>query len=101
VRPVVPDKMKEQQPEKDPRNMKAACRSVRFVWTVLFVATLTCLIAAQQPSDIQILVTSGNLEGMNWPNFSDYRTLLQKFYEPTGYAQAWIQGRNRYRRLWC
>jgi L,D-transpeptidase YcbB len=72
--------------------MQAACRSVRFVWTVLFVATLTCLIAAQQPSDIQNLVTSGNLEGMNWPNFSDYRTLLQKFYEPTEYAPAWIQG---------
>jgi len=92
VRPVVPDKMKEQQPEKDPRNMKAACRSVRFVWTVLFVATLICLIAGQQPSDIQNLVTSGNLEGMNWPNFSDYRSLLQMFYEPTGYAPAWIQG---------
>ena len=72
--------------------MQAACSSVRFVWTVLFVATLTCLIAGQQPSDIQNLVTSGNLEGMNWPNFSDYRTLLQKFYEPTGYAPAWIQG---------
>ncbi len=72
--------------------MQVACRSVRFAWAVLFVATLTCLITGQQPSDIQNLVTSGNLEGMNWPNFSDYRTLLQKFYEPTGYAPAWVQG---------
>lgn len=72
--------------------MQAACRSVRFAWAVLFVATLTCLIAGQQPSDIQNLVTSGNLECMNWPNFSDYRTLLQEFYAPTGYAPAWVQG---------
>ena len=96
--PVVPDKMKEQQPEKELRNMQAACRSVRLVWAVLFVATLTCLIAGQQPSDIQNLVTSGNLEGMNWPTFSDYQTLLQKFYEPT--LRLGSRGRNRYRRLW-
>ena len=29
---------------------------------------------------------------MRWPNFTDYRTALQKFYEPTGYAPAWVQG---------
>ncbi|MGC2198264.1 MAG: L,D-transpeptidase family protein [Terriglobales bacterium] len=72
--------------------MQVACRRVRFAWTALFVGTLTCLIAGQQPSDIQNLVTSGNLEGMRWPNFSDYRVWVQRFYEPTGYAPAWIQG---------
>ena len=49
--------------------------------------SLACLTAGQQP-DIQSLVTSGNLEGMRWPNFSDYRNWLQKFYEPTGFAPA-------------
>jgi murein L,D-transpeptidase YcbB/YkuD len=29
---------------------------------------------------------------MRWPNFSDYRTWLQKFYEPTGYSPVWVQG---------
>jgi len=29
---------------------------------------------------------------MRWTNFSDYRNWLQKFYEPTGFAPAWIQG---------
>jgi murein L,D-transpeptidase YcbB/YkuD len=29
---------------------------------------------------------------MRWPNFSDYRKWLQKFYEPTGFAPAWVQG---------
>ena len=57
---------------------------------VLF-ASLACISVGQQ-ADIQNLVTSGNLEGMRWPNFGDYRTALQKFYEPTGYAPAWVHG---------
>jgi murein L,D-transpeptidase YcbB/YkuD len=52
---------------------------------------LACLSAAQQP-EIQSLVASGNLDGMRWPNFSDYRDWLQKFYGPTGFAPAWVQG---------
>src|SRR5580692_871996 len=56
------------------------------------VATLPSLLAGQQPSDIQNLITSSHLEGMLWPNFSDYRASLQKFYESAGYAPAWVQG---------
>jgi murein L,D-transpeptidase YcbB/YkuD len=29
---------------------------------------------------------------MRWPNFSDYVNWLQKFYELTGFAPAWVQG---------
>ena len=29
---------------------------------------------------------------MRWPNFADYKTALQEFYQPTSYAPAWIQG---------
>ena len=69
-----------------------ACRRIRFAWrTVLLVMSLACLSAGQQ-ADIQNLVTSGNLEGMRWPNFSDYRNWLQKFYEPTRFAPAWAHG---------
>lgn len=69
-----------------------ASRRIRFGWgTTLLVLSLSCLSAAQQ-SDIQNLVTSGNLEGMRWPNFSDYRDRLQEFYKPTGFAPAWVQG---------
>ena len=57
---------------------------------VVLVVSLACISAGQQ-ADIQNLVTSGNLEGMRWPNFSDYRASLQKFYEPTGYAPAWVR----------
>jgi murein L,D-transpeptidase YcbB/YkuD len=59
--------------------------------TALLVVALACLSAAQQP-EIQNLVASANLEGLRWPNFSDYRTWLEKFYEPTGFAPAWVQG---------
>jgi L,D-transpeptidase YcbB len=64
---------------------------LRFAWgTAVLVASLSCLSAEQQP-DIQSLITSGNLEGMRWPNFIDYRPSLLKFYEPTGYAPAWVR----------
>jgi murein L,D-transpeptidase YcbB/YkuD len=74
--------------------MRVAGRSVRFAWaTALVLSALTCLVAGQQqPSAIQTLVASGNMEGMRWPNFSDYRTWLQKFYQPTAYAPAWVHG---------
>jgi murein L,D-transpeptidase YcbB/YkuD len=65
---------------------------VRFTLkTAVLVVFLACFGAGQQASDIQSLVTSGNLEAMRWPDFSDYRTWLQKFYEPAGYAPAWVQ----------
>jgi len=68
------------------RRIRFACR------IVLLIAALTCITVAQPPSEIQNLVSSANLDGMRWPNFSDYRTWLQKFYEPAGYAPAWVQG---------
>jgi L,D-transpeptidase YcbB len=73
--------------------LQIAYRRLRFVWnTALLVLFLAFFSVGQQASDIQSLVTSGNLEGMRWPNFSDYRTWLQKFYEPAGYVPAWVQG---------
>lgn len=60
-------------------------------WRVAAVVlSLACLNAGQQ-ADIQHLANSGNIDGLRWPNFIDYRTSLQKFYEPTGYAPAWIR----------
>ena len=59
--------------------------------TAVLVVFLACLSAAQQ-TEIQTLVTSGNLEAMRWPNFSDYRSSLQEFYAPAGFVPAWVQG---------
>src|SRR3954451_20235954 len=61
-------------------------------WLTLVGVALTCPSFAQAPSRIQTLVSAGKLEGMQWPNFSDYRPWLQKFYEPAGFAPAWLQG---------
>ncbi len=69
-----------------------AVKRMRFLCgTALLVVWLACISAGQQ-SDIQNLVQSGKLEGMRWPNFSDYRDWLQKFYGPTGYSPVWLQG---------
>jgi len=54
------------------------------------IVSLACVSAGQQ-ADIQNLVASGNLEGMRWPNFSDYRSSLQKFYEPSSYTASWVR----------
>jgi len=40
-------------------------------------------------ADIYGLVNSGRLSDLKWPNFPDYRTRIQSFYEPTAYAFAW------------
>jgi L,D-transpeptidase YcbB len=64
----------------------------RVPWAAAVLIVSWACISAGQQADIQNLVTSGNLEGMRWPNFSDYRTSLQKFYETTRYSPAWLQG---------
>src|ERR1700751_2541797 len=64
----------------------------RFPWrAAVLVVALACTSAGQQV-DIQNLVKGGNLEGMRWPNFSDYRNGIQEFYDPAGYAPAWVYG---------
>jgi len=48
--------------------------------------------AAQASADeIRQIVTAGRLSDLRWPDFSDYRTHLESFYEPAGYALAWIR----------
>jgi L,D-transpeptidase YcbB len=70
----------------------ASHRRICFVCrTAILVVFLACLSAGQQ-TEIQTLVTSGNLEAMRWPNFSDYRSSLQEFYAPAGFAPAWLRG---------
>lgn len=41
--------------------------------------------------EIRILVNYGILPGLRWPDFSDYRSQVQKFYETSGYSPAWCQ----------
>ena len=64
----------------------------QFALLILIVLALTHVVPGQEPSLLQHLVMSGRVEGMKWPNFSDYQNLLQEFYEPTGYVPAWVRG---------
>jgi len=57
----------------------------------LIAIALSCFGIAQTPARIQSLVAAGSLDGMRWPNFSDYRIWLQKLYEPAEYAPAWLK----------
>jgi murein L,D-transpeptidase YcbB/YkuD len=57
-------------------------------------------LSAGQQLDIQNLVNSGNLEDMRWPDFSDYRKSLQKFYEPSGFTPVWVEGSQPVPQAW-
>jgi L,D-transpeptidase YcbB len=47
--------------------------------------------AAQGPGDLGALVAAGTLPDLRWPNFTDYRDSVKKFYATGGYSLAWIQ----------
>jgi len=65
---------------------------MKFAWGIALLAACFARPSLGQQLDIQSLVTSGQMESMRWPNFVDYRSWLQKFYQPTGFAPAWVSG---------
>ena len=68
-------------------------RNLRWIqWGVALAVVLWAHICSGQQAEIKTLVTNGSLEEMRWPNFSDYRNSIQEFYEPSGFAPAWVQG---------
>src|SRR5246127_1770178 len=68
------------------RNLK------RFPWrAAVLVVALACTSAGQQV-DIQNLVKGGTREAMRGPNFTADRNSVPEFYEPAGYAPAWVHG---------
>src|ERR1700757_1840484 len=68
-------------------------RNLRWIrWGAALLILFWAHIGSGQQADIQTLVTSGNLEEMRWPNFTDYRNSIQEFYGATGFTPAWVQG---------
>ncbi len=49
-------------------------------------------LSAQGESELRAIVEAANLADLKWPNFSDYRGHVKKFYDPGGYTLAWIRG---------
>ena len=47
--------------------------------------------AAPGFDDLGTLVASGTLADLRWPNFTDYRDSVKKFYDAGGNSLAWIQ----------
>ena len=47
--------------------------------------------AAQGPDDLGALIAAGTLPDLRWPNFTDYRDDVKKFYDHGGNSLAWIQ----------
>ena len=45
-----------------------------------------------EAASLRDIVASGHLAELRWPDFSDYKEHLAAFYEPAGYAPAWLQG---------
>ena len=46
---------------------------------------------AQGPGDLGALIAAGTLADLRWPNFTDYRDDVKKFYNSGGNSIAWIQ----------
>ena len=41
---------------------------------------------------LRVTITSGTFPDLRWPNFSDYREHVQKFYETDGNSLSWVKG---------
>src|SRR6266481_1922026 len=47
--------------------------------------------AVNAPGDLGALIAAGMLPDLRWPNFTDYRDIVKKFYDTGGNSLAWIQ----------
>src|ERR1700676_97976 len=51
----------------------------------------TSQVAPAGTGDLNALIAAGTLPDLRWPNFTDYRDSVKKFYDAGGYSLAWIQ----------
>ncbi len=54
--------------------------------------TQDAAVAPAQAAALREIVASGHLADLRWPDFSDYKVLVDGFYAPAGYAPAWVRG---------
>ena len=48
-------------------------------------------VAPAGTADLNALIAAGTLPDLRWPNFTDYRDSVKKFYDAGGDSLAWIQ----------
>ena len=65
------------------------------ILALLFAASLPSAHTEPPPADSALmlhgLLSSSSLPILRWPDFSDYRTRVEKFYESSGYTFAWTR----------
>ena len=44
-------------------------------------------------TSLRAILEAGSLPDLRWPDFSDYRSDVKKFYDDYGYALPWVRGR--------
>jgi murein L,D-transpeptidase YcbB/YkuD len=49
-------------------------------------------LSADSQATLRAIVQAGNLADLRWPDFSDYKKHVQKFYESYGYSLPWVKG---------
>ncbi|MBZ5619549.1 MAG: L,D-transpeptidase family protein [Acidobacteriia bacterium] len=74
------------------RQLKAGA----LLWPVLAAVGVVAGTAAQDSGQgsamLRQIAEAGQLADLRWPNFTHYRLHVRNFYEPAGYALAWIRG---------
>jgi murein L,D-transpeptidase YcbB/YkuD len=70
----------------------AARRAPRQTESSARPVALTQQLTSDGQASLRSIIQSGNLSELRWPDFSDYRKHLQKFYESYGYSLPWIRG---------
>lgn len=78
--------------QEESRDVQIAGFRKGLTWAITLFAACTACPGIAQQADIQNFVTAGRMEQMRWPNFPDYHSSLLKFYEPAGFAPAWVAG---------
>ncbi len=47
--------------------------------------------STQAQGEVKGLIDAGMLSDLRWPNFTDYRIQVSKFYDSGGYSAAWVR----------
>lgn len=74
--------------------MKFLLPSLALLFLILPMETVQAVRPANAltvQDELRALASEGFLAELRWPDYSDYRPQVQKFYEPTGYDLVWIQ----------
>jgi L,D-transpeptidase YcbB len=74
---------------------------LKSIWLMMLLATAvrsqdaaTANATSQLSAALRQIAAAGHLSDLRWPNFSDYRIHVANFYDPTGYAPAWLRNNN-------